>query len=316
MGLFYAAVRAGVPVVPLALHGTGAAMAKGAADMAQARGSERDARRVHLRIGAPAGAEVGRIQAGAGRGSARPHARAVVEMQSQLGVDGATQAVSRGPRAATFGPGGVTATGGSFLVEERTPEEVFTPEDLSDEQRMIAGTAAEFMEDEVLPRLDAILALDYEATRETLAQGRAARLAGDRDPQAYGGLGLGNAVGCRPANHSRGDGSFVLSFLAHTGMGTLPIVLFRDRGAEAEVPAAVRHGGVDQLLLALGGLVGQRRPGRQGPRRRVSRWPALDPRRREDVADQCGHRGRLHHLRQGERRAPQRVHRREGIRPA
>lgn len=53
MGMFYAAVRAGVPVVPVALHGTGAAMAKGAADIARARGSEREARRVHLRIGAP-----------------------------------------------------------------------------------------------------------------------------------------------------------------------------------------------------------------------------------------------------------------------
>jgi 1-acyl-sn-glycerol-3-phosphate acyltransferase len=53
MGLFYAAVRAGVPVVPVALHGTGAAMAKGAADLASARGGPRDARRVYVRIGEP-----------------------------------------------------------------------------------------------------------------------------------------------------------------------------------------------------------------------------------------------------------------------
>jgi 1-acyl-sn-glycerol-3-phosphate acyltransferase len=53
LGLFYAAVRAGVPVVPVALHGTGAAMAKGAADLASAQGGQRDMRRVYVRIGEP-----------------------------------------------------------------------------------------------------------------------------------------------------------------------------------------------------------------------------------------------------------------------
>jgi 1-acyl-sn-glycerol-3-phosphate acyltransferase len=53
LGLFYAAVRAGVPVVPVALHGTGVAMAKGAADIASAQGAQRDARRVYVRIGQP-----------------------------------------------------------------------------------------------------------------------------------------------------------------------------------------------------------------------------------------------------------------------
>jgi 1-acyl-sn-glycerol-3-phosphate acyltransferase len=53
MGLFYAAVRAGVPVVPVAVHGTGVVMAKGAADIASERGGQRDARRVYVRIGEP-----------------------------------------------------------------------------------------------------------------------------------------------------------------------------------------------------------------------------------------------------------------------
>jgi len=57
MGLFYAAVRAGVPVVPLALHGTGTAMAKGAADMAHAAGSGRKPTIVWLRVGRPEGAK-------------------------------------------------------------------------------------------------------------------------------------------------------------------------------------------------------------------------------------------------------------------
>ena len=52
-GLFYAAVRAGAPVVPVALHGTGVVMAKGAADLESARGGRRDVRRVYVRIGKP-----------------------------------------------------------------------------------------------------------------------------------------------------------------------------------------------------------------------------------------------------------------------
>jgi 1-acyl-sn-glycerol-3-phosphate acyltransferase len=52
LGLFYAAVRTGVPVVPVALHGTGAAMAKGAADLASGRAGRRDVR-VYVRIGEP-----------------------------------------------------------------------------------------------------------------------------------------------------------------------------------------------------------------------------------------------------------------------
>ena len=52
-GLFYAAARVGVPVVPVALHGTGAVMGKGAADMTSSRGTHGDTQRVHVRIGVP-----------------------------------------------------------------------------------------------------------------------------------------------------------------------------------------------------------------------------------------------------------------------
>ena len=64
--------------------------------------------------------------------------------------------------------GAAAVRGGSFLTEERVLEEVFTPEDFSDEQRMIGRTAEEFMEKEMVPRLPEILALDYRATRELL----------------------------------------------------------------------------------------------------------------------------------------------------
>ena len=60
--------------------------------------------------------------------------------------------------------------GGSFLLEDHDPQEVFTPEDISDEHRMIAQTAREFTEKEVLPLDEEIEAKDYKLTRELLTK--------------------------------------------------------------------------------------------------------------------------------------------------
>jgi alkylation response protein AidB-like acyl-CoA dehydrogenase len=120
----------------------------------------------------------------------------------------------------------VAAKGGSFLIEERTPEDVFTPEDFSDEQRMIADTATNYMEKEVLPRLSEILALNYDTTRETLRKAGKLGLLGIEIPEVYGGLGLGKVCACLACERFSRDASFVVSFMAHTGIGTLPIVYF------------------------------------------------------------------------------------------
>jgi len=120
----------------------------------------------------------------------------------------------------------IAAKGGSFLVEDRTPEEVFTPEDFSDEQRMIADTAAEYMERDVMPRLPEILALKYEATRELLGQAGELGLLGIEVPEEYGGLGLDKVSGCLVSERCARDGSFAVTLMGHTGIGTLPIVYF------------------------------------------------------------------------------------------
>lgn len=123
-------------------------------------------------------------------------------------------------------PGVLAARGGSFLIEERTPDEVFTPEDFTDEQRMIADTAADFMEKEMVPRLPRILKLDYEATRELLRAAGELGLLGLEIPEEYGGAGLDKVSGCLVSEKSARDGSFAVSFMGHTGIGTLPIVYF------------------------------------------------------------------------------------------
>jgi alkylation response protein AidB-like acyl-CoA dehydrogenase len=120
----------------------------------------------------------------------------------------------------------VAAKGGSFLIEDRALDEVFTPEDFSDEQRMIGETATDFMEKEMLPRLPEILALKYEATRDILRKAGELGLLGVEIPEAYGGLGLDKVSGCLVSEKAARDGSFAVSFMGHTGIGTLPIIYF------------------------------------------------------------------------------------------
>ena len=58
--------------------------------------------------------------------------------------------------------------GGGFLTEDLAPDEIFTPEDITDEQHMFARTAEEFLRKEVLPREDAIYAKDYSVSRDPM----------------------------------------------------------------------------------------------------------------------------------------------------
>jgi alkylation response protein AidB-like acyl-CoA dehydrogenase len=120
----------------------------------------------------------------------------------------------------------LAARGGSFLIEDRAPGEVFTPEDFTEEQRMIGQTADEFMEKEMVPRLPEILALKYETTRELLQKAGELGLLGVEIPEEYGGLGLDKVCGCLVSEKSAHDGSFAVSFMGHTGIGTLPVVYF------------------------------------------------------------------------------------------
>src|SRR5579885_3091927 len=89
--------------------------------------------------------------------------------------------------------------GGSFLVEERTPEEVFTPEDFTEEHRMIADTARQFMDNEVRPRIDDLEKKDWKLARELVQKGAELGFIGATVPEEYGGLGLDQVAGALAA---------------------------------------------------------------------------------------------------------------------
>ena len=120
----------------------------------------------------------------------------------------------------------VAAAGGSFLIEERRPEEVFTPEDFSEEHRQIAATAAKFAREEIVPAVEAIEAKEPGVVRGLLAKaGELGFLASDI-PEEYGGLGMDKTTSAVIADYLSVLGSFSTAFGAHVGIGTLPLVWF------------------------------------------------------------------------------------------
>ena len=119
-----------------------------------------------------------------------------------------------------------TIPGGSFLIEERTPEEIMTPEDFSDEQRQIAQTATEFVRNEVLPLAEEIEAKHFDVTRALLKKAGDLGLMAVDIPEAYGGLAMDKVTSAIVADHLSQLGSFSVAFSAHVGIGTLPIVWY------------------------------------------------------------------------------------------
>lgn len=116
--------------------------------------------------------------------------------------------------------------GGSFLIEDRTPLEVFTPEDINEEQRMFAATADEFLRKEVLPREDGIYAKDYAVHRELMQMAGDLGLLSIDIPEAYGGLGLSKVSSAVVGEQFALQASFAGSQSSHVNIGTLPIVFF------------------------------------------------------------------------------------------
>ncbi|QAY67134.1 acyl-CoA dehydrogenase family protein [Paenibacillus protaetiae] len=116
--------------------------------------------------------------------------------------------------------------GGWFVVEDSLPEDLFTPEDFTSEQRLIAQAAADFLEGEIVPHDEQLEALDYKLTVELLRKSGELGLLGGDVPEAYGGLGLDKGSTTLLSETMSKASSFALSMGAHTGIGTLPIVFF------------------------------------------------------------------------------------------
>jgi alkylation response protein AidB-like acyl-CoA dehydrogenase len=116
--------------------------------------------------------------------------------------------------------------GGSFLIEDNTPETVFTPEDFSEEHEMIAQTTREIIDNEVRPQLDQLEKHDWKLSRELLVKCADQGLLGAGIPEAYGGLGLDQTSGVIISENLGRAASFAVTFGAQTSIGMLPILYF------------------------------------------------------------------------------------------
>ena len=116
--------------------------------------------------------------------------------------------------------------GGGFLLESRQPDEVFTPEDFTEQHQLIAQTAEEFAMNEIVPNVEKIEHKDFSVTRDLLKKAGELGLSSAEIPEAYGGLEMDKVTAAVIADHIAKYAGFATSWGGHTGIGTLPIVYF------------------------------------------------------------------------------------------
>lgn len=120
-----------------------------------------------------------------------------------------------------------TLDGGEFLVKEITANEIFSIEELSEEQKMLRDSAKEFIDKEVVPNKERFEKKDYAYTEEVMRKIGEMGFLGIAVPEAYGGLGMGFVTTMLACDYLSGStGSLATAYGAHTGIGTLPILLY------------------------------------------------------------------------------------------
>src|SRR5246127_1053745 len=123
------------------------------------------------------------------------------------------------------------AKGGSFLLESPAAQDIFTPADLTDDQRLIGQTAEEFVTKEVLPLVKELEAKKAGLMPQLVKKGGEVGLMGGGVPEQYGGAGLDKIATTVLTEKLSIYGGFAVTHGAHAGIGTLPIVYF---GTEAQ----------------------------------------------------------------------------------
>ena len=117
--------------------------------------------------------------------------------------------------------------GGQFLVKETLSQNIFTPEDFSEEQIMMRESVKEFIDREVWPNKERFEKKDYAFTEECMRKAGDLGFLGVAVPEEFGGLGMGFVSTMLTCDYISGaTGSFSTAFGAHTGIGTMPITLY------------------------------------------------------------------------------------------
>lgn len=116
--------------------------------------------------------------------------------------------------------------GGGFILEDIDPAMVYTPEDFTDEHKMIAKTAADYIDKEVLKEVEHLENHEFDRSVKLLKKAGDLGLLGGDIPEEYGGLDLDKISSALVAEKFSKAGGFSITHGAHVGIGSLPIVLF------------------------------------------------------------------------------------------
>jgi len=116
--------------------------------------------------------------------------------------------------------------GGAFLIEDLTSDDVITPEDFTEEHKMIAKTTEDFVQGEVLPKIDNLENHEFEHSVDLLKKAGELGLLGADVPEEYGGLALDTISSSLITEKFSLAGGFSVTHGAHVGIGSLPIVFF------------------------------------------------------------------------------------------
>ncbi|HBY67472.1 MAG TPA: acyl-CoA dehydrogenase, partial [Flavobacteriaceae bacterium] len=117
--------------------------------------------------------------------------------------------------------------GGQFLVKETAANDIFTPEDFSEEQKMMRDSVKEFVDREIWPKKEEFEKKNYALTEEVMRKAGEMGLLGVAVPEEYDGLGMGFVTTMLVCDYISGaTGSVATAFGAHTGIGTMPITLY------------------------------------------------------------------------------------------
>ena len=120
--------------------------------------------------------------------------------------------------------------GGEFIIKETECENVFSPEDFSEEQLMMKQAVSDFIDKEVMPHRERFENKDYKLTEDIMKKAGDLGFLGIAVPEEYGGMGMGfvsTMLVCETI--SGAVGSLSTAFGAHTGIGTMPIVLYGNK---------------------------------------------------------------------------------------
>ncbi|NQZ77702.1 MAG: acyl-CoA dehydrogenase family protein [Ekhidna sp.] len=116
--------------------------------------------------------------------------------------------------------------GGEFLIEETSAEDVFIPEEFSEEQKMMAAATQDFIDMEINPITERIESMEEGVMSGLMDKAGELGLLGVNVPEEYGGLGMSFNTGMLIADIMAAAGSFSTAYGAHTGIGTLPILYY------------------------------------------------------------------------------------------